>query len=37
MYCPQCGTANDDNAAFCANCGFNLEEHRKQWMDPGGP
>ncbi len=34
MYCPQCGTANDDNAAFCAKCGFNLEEHRKQWMEP---
>ncbi len=24
MYCPNCGTAVTDNAAFCPNCGTNL-------------
>lgn len=24
MYCPQCGTQNDDSAAFCGNCGEKL-------------
>lgn len=26
MFCPNCGTQNDDNAAFCAKCGGNLKE-----------
>jgi hypothetical protein len=34
MYCPQCGTVNDDSIRFCTKCGFNLEEHRRQWSDP---
>lgn len=25
MYCPQCGTQNDNSALFCKNCGKNLE------------
>jgi len=24
MYCPQCGTQNDNSAAFCGNCGTRL-------------
>ncbi len=34
MYCPQCGSINDDSIAFCTKCGFNLEEHRRQWLEP---
>lgn len=26
VYCPECGTKNDDNAAFCGNCGSTLNE-----------
>ena len=26
MNCPQCGTANEDGAAFCDNCGFRLPD-----------
>lgn len=26
MNCPNCGTANDNDAAFCYSCGFNLSE-----------
>lgn len=25
MFCPNCGTKNDDNAAFCSNCGTPLK------------
>ncbi|MCI8639552.1 MAG: hypothetical protein HFG41_10555 [Coprococcus sp.] len=25
MFCPECGTINDDNAAFCCNCGTKLQ------------
>lgn len=25
MFCPECGTNNDDNAAFCCNCGTPLQ------------
>lgn len=25
MFCPKCGTKNDDDALFCANCGTKLE------------
>ena len=25
MFCPNCGTKNDDDALFCANCGTKLE------------
>ncbi len=34
MYCPQCGSVNDDSTSFCTKCGFNLEEHRRQWQEP---
>jgi hypothetical protein len=33
MYCPQCGNINDDSIRFCTKCGFNLEEHRRQWSE----
>jgi hypothetical protein len=26
MFCPKCGTQNEDTAAFCANCGTRLTE-----------
>lgn len=25
MYCPKCGTQNDDNAEFCTSCGNSLK------------
>ena len=25
VYCPKCGTKNEDTADFCANCGANLQ------------
>ena len=25
MFCPNCGTSNDEGALFCANCGTRLE------------
>lgn len=28
MYCPKCGSFNDDNAAFCASCGNPLKNAR---------
>lgn len=31
MYCPQCGTANDDAATSCAKCGVDLQTYREQW------
>ena len=31
MYCPQCGTANDDAASFCTKCGMDLQNYREQW------
>jgi hypothetical protein len=31
MYCPQCGTANDDAASFCTKCGVDLQNYREQW------
>ncbi|MBM4406124.1 MAG: zinc ribbon domain-containing protein [Chloroflexi bacterium] len=24
MFCPKCGTANEDTAAFCGKCGHNI-------------
>lgn len=36
MYCPQCGTSNEDNAAFCKSCGMDLKQYREQWSDPSG-
>lgn len=27
MYCPQCGTQNDNSAAFCGNCGTKLSDY----------
>ncbi len=26
MYCPKCGTKNDDNALYCAHCGTKLQD-----------
>lgn len=25
MYCPKCGTQNDENAELCTSCGYNLK------------
>jgi hypothetical protein len=36
VYCPRCGTKNEDDAVFCKNCGASLrgtaapEEYRRQ-------
>ena len=35
MFCPQCGTNNQDGAAFCANCG-NPFPQQQQPAAPGG-
>jgi hypothetical protein len=35
MYCPQCGGANDDTAAFCTSCGLDLNRYRQQWQESG--
>jgi Interferon-induced transmembrane protein/zinc-ribbon domain len=34
MYCPQCGNANDDSAAFCGSCGMDLQKYKEQWAAP---
>ena len=34
MYCPQCGNANDDSAAFCGSCGMDLQKYKEQWATP---
>ncbi len=26
MYCPACGAKNDDNAVFCENCGYKIQD-----------
>jgi hypothetical protein len=36
MYCPQCGTTNEDTAAFCKSCGTDLKKYKEQWADPAG-
>jgi uncharacterized RDD family membrane protein YckC len=30
MYCPKCGTQNDDQASFCKQCGANLKGDEQQ-------
>ncbi len=30
MYCPQCGTTNEESAAFCASCGTDLRKYKEQ-------
>jgi len=32
VYCPRCGTPNQDSDAFCRNCGASLKDHA-----PGAP
>ncbi len=34
MFCPECGTNNDDNAAFCCNCGTPLQTAAKPQISP---
>jgi hypothetical protein len=36
MYCPQCGNANEDDAAFCVKCGLDLQKYRQQWSNTAG-
>jgi hypothetical protein len=33
MYCPQCGTTNEESAAFCASCGTDLRKYKEQWTE----
>ncbi len=33
MYCPECGTKNDDNAVFCENCGTRLQDSETESYD----
>ena len=33
MFCPKCGTQNDDAAKFCANCGATLNDGRASTDD----
>lgn len=30
MFCPNCGTNNEDGVAFCANCGCQLDSQQPQ-------
>ena len=36
MFCPKCGTKNDDNATFCASCGTNLKAESPSVQSPMG-
>ena len=38
MYCPNCGTQNDNRAAYCANCGvpLNNPNNRQSLVGPDG-
>jgi hypothetical protein len=36
MFCPQCGTTNDDTATSCSACGYDLGKYRQQWDADGG-
>ena len=31
VYCPKCGTKNEDDAVFCKNCGASLETGKKPY------
>ena len=35
MYCPHCGASNDDAAASCSSCGFDLNQYQQQWTSEG--
>ena len=41
MFCPKCGTRNDDNVKFCVNCGNPLSnqqqpnQYNQQQQQPG--
>jgi hypothetical protein len=37
LFCPKCGTENDDSAAFCASCGTNLKTGSSPPMGPPAP
>ena len=30
MFCPNCGAKNKEDAIFCAECGYKLEEKSKK-------
>ena len=36
MFCPNCGTKNEDDAVFCANCGTSLAEVREMPAQENG-
>ncbi len=33
MYCPKCGSTNEESAAFCTTCGADLRTYKEQWSD----
>ena len=33
MYCPQCGASNNDNAASCSACGYDLDNYQQEWRE----
>lgn len=37
MYCPNCGSYNDDNAAFCGSCGQRLPQTDPAGSNPDAP
>lgn len=37
MFCPNCGTQNEDGAVFCANCGTNLAQLTEESVAPVQP
>ncbi|NLP48723.1 MAG: zinc ribbon domain-containing protein [Clostridiales bacterium] len=37
MFCPKCGSANDDNSKFCLNCGHALTESTNEQAKPPAP
>jgi len=37
MFCPHCGTSNDDDARFCQECGAALTAATPRWAPPPPP
>jgi len=37
MYCPKCGTKNEDNAKFCQSCGSSLQTEKPAAARPTVP
>jgi len=37
VYCPKCGTQNQDEAEFCMKCGFSLKGKKDGWLSRKNP